>query len=111
MDPYLAHPFRWPSLHAQLIARLPGVIESLLPARYALSVDEHVYLSVPGDELRLRRPHALVVDTGRSAAQPATDASVATLPHAVEIEIAGDPVVRETYLTVRDLHANEVVVT
>lgn len=109
MDPYLEQPDRWQSIHPQLISSLPALIEPDLPERYAISVEERVYLTVPGDVVRLRRPDAMVIDTMPLA--PAGGTSTATLPRAIEVEVPEEEPVREVYLTVRDLEAAEEVVT
>src|SRR3954447_6493513 len=58
MDPYLEHPYRWPSIHTQLISGLPAVIEPVLPERYTISVEERVYLTVRKHYLEIRDPTA-----------------------------------------------------
>src|SRR5690348_4550962 len=109
MDPYLEHPYRWPSIHTQLISGLPAVIEPVLPERYTISVEERVYLTVPGDAIRLRQPDAIVLDTGTGG--PSGGAPVATLPNAVEVLLPEDETVREHYLEIRDPSAENDLIT
>jgi hypothetical protein len=109
MDPYLERSDHWESIHPQLVASLPALIEPGLPERYAISVEERVYLTVPGDLLRLRRPNAIVIDT--ETGTPAGGAPVATLPGAVEVLVPEEEPVREHYLTIRDVEAGDEVVT
>src|SRR5262249_58232775 len=80
MDPYLERPQRWQSIHPQLVASLPGILEPLLPERYAVSVEDRVYLTVTHDAIRLRRPDAMIVDTGDSAPAPAHGGGPAGAP-------------------------------
>ncbi len=113
MDPYLEQQSRWESVHPQLVSSLPALIEPDLPERYAVSVEERVYLIVPGDRLGLRRPDAMVIDTGGAAIpdEPPASRSVVTLARAVEVVVPEDEPVRELYLTVRDVAAEDEVVT
>jgi hypothetical protein len=109
MDPYLESPYQWQSIHPQLVAGLPAVIEPGLPERYAVSVEEHVYLTVPGDTLRLRRPDAMGLDLEREPA--AGGGATTTVPRAIEVVVAEEEPAREYYLTIQDLEAADEVVT
>lgn len=110
MDPYLEHRYRWQSFHQQFIARLPDVLYPMLPERYAVSVEEHVYLTVPGDSIGLRQPDAMVVDT-RPAERERGGPATATVERAIDVIVPGIEPQRENYLEVRDLEADEQVVT
>ena len=108
MDPYLERPYRWLSMHPQLVSALPDLIAPLLPERYVISVEERVYLMVPGAPARMRVPDAMILDQGgtRGAA-----GGVATLPEAVDITIPLDDPVRELFIEIRDLMSQDEVVT
>lgn len=110
MDPYLENPTRWQSVHPQLVSGLPALIEPLLPEGYALSVEERVYLSLPGDDsLRLRRPDAMVIDTAPWIERGG--AAVATVPRGFEVLVPDEEPVRELYLTVRAVGSDSEVIT
>src|SRR5687768_8912163 len=105
MDPYLERAPRWESVHNQLISALPEVLEPVLPARYAVSVEERVYLTLsPGFE-RPRKPDAMIIDQGR---EPISEPqSVAVLSRGVKVLLPDAEPVRELFLTIRDLEAGE----
>jgi hypothetical protein len=108
MDPYLESPIRWESVHNQLISALPGLLEPLLPERYAISVEERVYLTLGPEGTGMRKPDALILDTSREPIrQPPTAAPIG----GVAVLIPDDDPVRELFLTIRDMTANDEIVT
>jgi hypothetical protein len=111
MDPYLEAPHRWSSLHAYLIPKLAEQLAPQLGDRYAVSIEERVYLSFPpsfpDDELRIRRPDAMILDLERRPA--AAGGAIATLPRALEVLVPAPEPMRELYLAVRG--QDEEVVT
>jgi hypothetical protein len=92
-----------------LVSSLPALIEPTLPERYTVSVEERVYLTLPGDALRLRVPDAMILDQGTPMSGELR--GVATLPRAVEVVVPEAEPVRERYLVIQDLEANDEVVT
>lgn len=109
MDPFLEQ--HWRSVHHRLITYSGDRLQSELPRRYRVEVEERVFVAGDLESQRSVYPDAYVVE---SAAPPTAEtrpsAGQAAIANPVRIELADDPVT-ETYLEIIDTISGNRVVT
>jgi hypothetical protein len=113
MDPYLEDPDVWPDFHTCFMVAVRMAIGELLPERYAIGVERHVWLyDAEADRINLLgRPDIYTFDAGQTLAQETQPADTAVgLPAAPTVVRL--PVVREegkAYLRIIDRRRRRVV--
>lgn len=105
MDAYLEAPALWSSVHTRLIVAMIDAIAAILPAGYAVDIEQRVYLTTPGDADRVSmEPDVFVM---REAAinyrvGPVTSPTLVEPPES-------DPEIRDRFLEIRDSRSREVI--
>lgn len=112
MDPYLEHPVLWPGVHLALMVEFRKQIAPRLRPRYAVSIEERVYIALPEQH---RVPDLWVQKAARSTEPQPENGGTAVLTKAglaepIVIETASLEV-RERYLEILDLYRDQRVVT
>src|SRR5689334_5348975 len=111
MDPWLEHPSVWPGLHNRLIAAIADAIETRLPDRYFVGLEERTVVVVWPEHWDLvRRPDLAILTadpTRPGGAGPAAGPGEEVSVLEVEVETAGE--VRETFLEIREAPASRLV--
>lgn len=106
MDPWLESAARWRATHAGMGVGIAYALNRLLPARYAASAGERVYVL---EESRSIYPDVAVVE--RREYDPAAETSVGVLTADPSIVVTVEPEeVRETYVEVLLTDGSETVV-
>jgi hypothetical protein len=113
MDPYLEKPSLWPDVHHEIISVTRAMLTRLLRPKYAVLVEERVYLAEDNDPARETRiPDVKVALRPTAGSTPASLPSfpgvAITAPVAVPLLDAEE--VREAYLTIID-HEGQKVIT
>jgi hypothetical protein len=107
MDPYLEHPVIWPDVHVQLIVALASQLRPRIKPRYAVTLEERVFIENPSQQPRV--PDAVIkkARTEGRGPMPAVGMATAT-PLVVEVP---ELEIREPYIAIRDRYHGLGVVT
>lgn len=107
MDPWLEDPARWPDVHTRLLVAVSDVLVPVLPERYAVRVEERVYVD---DEPEGAFRADVAVVTAPGAAPSGEDAGQAgALAVPVVVPTVVDTTERERFLEVVLVGTDEVV--
>ena len=109
MDPYLEAPALWSSVHTRLIVGMSDAIAALLPAGYAVDIEQRVYTTSPGDADRSSmEPDVFVVQEAAARYRAGRLPSPVTPPTLVEPPET-DPEIRDRFLEIRDSRTGQVI--
>jgi len=109
MDPYIEGQ-AWADFHARMIATISEMLVPSLRPRYAIRVEERIYLEHEMEgQSRHIRPDLLIARSADSGSQISASASVGTAIQPIEITLPMPEEVVERYLTIEDMTTHEVV--
>lgn len=109
MDPYLEAPALWSSVHTRLIVAMSDAIAALLPAGYAVDIEQRVYLTSPGDVDRSSMEPDLFVVQEAAARYRAGPLPPAVTPPTLVEPPETDPEIRDRFLEIRDSRTRQVI--
>lgn len=117
MDPFIEARGLWRDFHDKLIGDLERTLADLLPARYAIRLDERTYIdwidpNDPDRPVKYVEPDVRVQLTRSSTAPQTWEGSAAAVnPHALLMHSIEEVEEREVYLEIRDIEKNRGLVT
>ena len=112
MNPYLERNDIWPGVHFLVIAELQGFLAQRLQPDYVVTVEERIYVAAePGGVgspgVRIPDVTVSVSETVERATTP--DAAPETDAVAIAVRLPTAEVVRERYLSVRQVSSRQVI--
>src|SRR5207248_1536119 len=107
MDPYIEGQ-GWANFHFRFIASISDALLPVLRPRYALVIEERVYLERDAESHSHTRPDITVVDEG-GFPHGGERRGVATLEKPIIVTLPMPEEIREHYLAVRDRAAGDVI--
>jgi hypothetical protein len=108
MDPYLEQ--HWRSVHHRLITYAGDQLQSALPHRFRVEVEERVFVVGEPDGERLVAPDVYVVERPRPKRPNGSAADRTTIAEPVVIDLPHEPIT-ETYLEIIDTASGNKVIT
>ncbi len=105
MDPYLEHPWIWPSVHTLLIGAMQLAIAGHVAPKYYVSIEERTYISIDDPQSFVGRPDVAIMGTP----QLESAGGVATLSAPVMVQTPMSEEIRERYLEIRTVGDDQVI--
>jgi hypothetical protein len=111
MDPYLEKPSLWPDVHHEIISVTRATLTRLLRPKYAVLVEERVYLAEdndPGREVRIPDARVTLAPSASATTQLSPYPQV-PVTEPIAVAQLDDEEVRESYLTIVDPEGHKII--